>query len=137
MNQFTYDEAEGKVFLFAENHPTEFVAVFRDIDLIEEDQIPHRWMLKRNSHTVGVLWDATIMERQPFSKCLYYHGRLDSVGVCDFNEMRVCQLEATGEPCEILQEIEQEAINARVLPAPEDIIRQKQEEEGENGEFLK
>lgn len=43
-----------------------------------------------------------------WEECPHYHGRLDSVGVCDFNEMRFCQLEAEGKTCEVLREIREQ-----------------------------
>lgn len=64
MNHFTYDEADGKVFVSVEGH-LDFIATFRDITSIEEDDtIPNRWLLKSNMHTVGTLWDCERTEEE-------------------------------------------------------------------------
>ena len=67
MNHFTYDEAEGKVFVTAEGH-LDFIAVFRDITSVEEDvNLPNRGLLKSNMHTVGTLWDAERVREEEYA----------------------------------------------------------------------
>lgn len=42
--------------------------------------------------------------RSPVDGCPHYHGNPDSVGRCDANEMRSCNLDC-GYPCELFKEI--------------------------------
>lgn len=71
----------------------------RNLDLVEEAKLSQHDAVQAS---LNGMW------RETLGGCPHKHGVMDSIDVCDANEMRPCVYETGDGPCELFQQILEE-----------------------------